>query len=52
MARHHAMGGVKIDVKARVLDRHGKVFPDPYAVGGNCKNGNPLTSKALRSKVF
>ena len=33
MARHHTMGGVKIDVKARVLDRHGKVIPGLYAAG-------------------
>lgn len=33
MARHHTMGGVRIDPKTRVLDRQGKVIPGLYAAG-------------------
>ena len=33
MARHHTMGGVCINVKTQVLDRHGKVIPGLYAAG-------------------
>lgn len=33
MCRHHTMGGARIDTKARVLDREGKVIPGLYAAG-------------------
>ncbi len=33
MRRHHTMGGARIDTKARVLDREGKVIPGLYAAG-------------------
>ncbi len=33
MARHHTMGGVCINAKTQVLDRHGKVIPRLYAAG-------------------
>ena len=33
MCRHHTMGGARIDTKARVLDRQGKVIPGLYAAG-------------------
>ena len=33
MARHHTMGGVCINAKTQVLDRHGKVIPGLYAAG-------------------
>ena len=33
MARHHPMGGVRIERDARVLDRSGKVIPGLYAAG-------------------
>ena len=33
MAVHHTMGGILIDVKARVIDRRGKVIPGLYAAG-------------------
>lgn len=50
MARHHTMGGVKIDVKARVLDRHGKVIPGLYAAGevtGGIHGTNRVGGNAL-----
>lgn len=33
MARHHTMGGIRIERDARVLDRSGKVIPGLYAAG-------------------
>ena len=33
MCRHHTMGGARIDTKARVLDRQGRVIPGLYAAG-------------------
>ena len=33
MCRHHTMGGARIDAKARVLDREGKVIAGLYAAG-------------------
>lgn len=33
MARHHTMGGVRIDAQTHVLDRRGKVIPGLYAAG-------------------
>ena len=30
---HHTMGGVCINAKTQVLDRHGKVIPGLYAAG-------------------
>ncbi len=33
MQRHHTMGGVVINEKAQVIDRHGNVIPGLYAAG-------------------
>ena len=33
MARHHTMGGVRIDTKTRVIDRRGNIIPGLYAAG-------------------
>ena len=33
MSVHHTMGGVRIDVKTRCIDREGKVIPGLYAAG-------------------
>lgn len=33
MARHHTMGGVCINTRAQVIDRHGKVIDGLYAAG-------------------
>ena len=46
MARHHTMGGVKIDVKARVLDRHGKVIPGLYAAGRTAWAAMPSATRS------
>ena len=50
MARHHTMGGVKIDLKARVLDRNGEVIPGLYAAGevtGGIHGTNRVGGNAL-----
>ena len=33
MAVHHTMGGIKINAKAQVIDRYGKVIPGLFAAG-------------------
>lgn len=50
MARHHTMGGVRIDTLARVLDRHGAVIPGLYAAGevtGGIHGTNRVGGNAL-----
>ncbi len=50
MARHHTMGGVRINVKAQVLDRTGKVIPGLYAAGevtGGIHGTNRVGGNAL-----
>ena len=50
MARHHTMGGVRIDKEARVLDRYGKVIPGLYAAGevtGGIHGTNRVGGNAL-----
>ena len=50
MARHHTMGGVRIDKMARVLDREGKVIPGLYAAGevtGGIHGTNRVGGNAL-----
>lgn len=50
MCRHHTMGGAKIDTKARVLDREGKVIPGLYAAGevtGGIHGSNRVGGNAI-----
>ena len=50
MARHHTMGGVRIDTKARVVDRRGNVIPGLYAAGevtGGIHGTNRVGGNAL-----
>ncbi|HHN8405081.1 TPA: flavocytochrome c [Morganella morganii] len=47
---HHTMGGVKIDTKARVISKEGKIIPGLYAAGevtGGIHAGNRLGGNAL-----
>lgn len=47
---HHTMGGIQIDLKARVLDKNGKVIPGLYACGevtGGIHGKNRLGGNAL-----
>ena len=47
---HHTMGGVRINKKAQVMDRWGKVIPKLYAVGevtGGIHGANRLGGNAL-----
>lgn len=50
MCRHHTMGGARIDTKARVLDRQGKVIPGLYAAGevtGGIHGSNRVGGNAI-----
>ncbi len=50
MCRHHTMGGARIDVKARVLDREGNVIPGLYAAGevtGGIHGSNRVGGNAI-----
>lgn len=50
MARHHTMGGVRIDTQARVVDRRGNVIPGLYAAGevtGGIHGTNRVGGNAL-----
>lgn len=47
---HHTMGGIQIDLQARVLDKDGKVIPGLYAAGevtGGIHGKNRLGGNAL-----
>ena len=56
---HHTMGGIKINSKAEVVDRSGKVIPGLYAVGevtggvhgGNRLGGNAVTDIIVFGKI-
>ncbi|KII76630.1 NADH-dependent flavin oxidoreductase [Vibrio renipiscarius] len=47
---HHTMGGLKIDTKARVINKEGEIIPGLYAAGeitGGIHAGNRLGGNAL-----
>lgn len=56
---HHTMGGLKIDLHRRVLDKHGKPIPGLYAAGevtggffgGNRLGGNALTEVMVSGRI-
>lgn len=56
---HHTMGGIKINSKAEVVDRSGKVIPRLYAAGevtggvhgGNRLGGNAVTDIIVFGKI-
>jgi fumarate reductase flavoprotein subunit len=56
---HHTMGGIKINSKAEVVDRSGKVIPGLYAAGevtggvhgGNRLGGNAVTDIIVFGKI-
>ncbi len=50
MSRHHTMGGVRIDTKAHVLDRQGKIIPGLFAAGevtGGIHGSNRVGGNAI-----
>ncbi len=50
MSVHHTMGGVVINPKSQVIDRHGEVIPNLYAVGevtGGIHGANRLGGNAI-----
>lgn len=47
---HHTMGGLKVDISRRVLDKNGKAIPGLYAAGevtGGIHGGNRLGGNAI-----
>ena len=50
MSVHHTMGGIRINVKAQVLDAEGHVIPGLYAAGevtGGIHGSNRLGGNAI-----
>lgn len=53
-AVHHTMGGIEVDVSARVLDEKGNVIPGLYAAGevtGGFHGGNRLGGNAISEVI-